>query len=354
MKTLLPILAAAILVSGCVGTATYKKSQEEADVWKGKARGLQAEAAARGAELEGVKKDLQAARAQVATLQEEKAASTDSWNRLEKDLRGKLASAEERLKSAEEQIGSLKGSVKDLQASSESSKSELGKKVSSLVAEKDGLAQKLAQSQSFAATLRAAKDGEISDLTRQLGLALDEKSKLEQAKAAAETARLDAEKAKEAEVAKVKQSFEDLASSLKSEIQAGEVKLTQLRGKLTVQLVDKILFDSGSDDIKPAGRKVLARIGRLLNEVQDKDLRIEGHTDDVPISDELRARFASNWELSTARATAVARYLQDAAKVDPKRLVAAGYGEHRPVASNDKPETRALNRRIEIVLVAHE
>ena len=119
-------------------------------------------------------------------------------------------------------------------------------------------------------------------------------------------------------------------------------------------MVDKILFDSGSADIKASGRKVLLRLGKLLNDFKERDLRIEGHTDNVPIKEDLRPIWATNWELSTARATAVARYLQDAAKVDPARLVAAGYGEYRPVASNDKPETRALNRRIEIVLVARE
>ena len=319
-----------------MSSGTLKKAQADADTWKGRATGLERELGAREAELDGLKKDLEAAKADAASAKSEKFAATEAWTRVEADLRSRLAAAEEKLRSAESQIESLKASVKDLQASSESSQSQLTKKVAALIAEKDGLAQKLAEN------------------TQKLNAAIEEKTQLQQAKSAAEAAKAETEKAKEAELGKLRQSYEDLAANLKSEISAGEVKLTQLKGKLTVQLVDKILFDSGSDEIKPQGRKVLARIGKLLNEVPDRDMRIEGHTDNVPISDELRSRFASNWELSTARATAVARYLQEAARVDPMRLIAAGYGEYRPVASNDRTDTRALNRRIEIVLVARE
>jgi chemotaxis protein MotB len=156
------------------------------------------------------------------------------------------------------------------------------------------------------------------------------------------------------ELVKVKQSYEDLAVGLKSEIAAGEIKITQLKGRLTVNMVDRILFDSGEASVKPNGRKILEKVGSLLNNVQDKDIRIEGHTDNKPIGGELRSKYPSNWELSTARATAVARYLQDHVKVDPKRLVSAGYGEFHPVSLNDTTEGRALNRRIEIVLVARD
>ncbi|MBI5199974.1 MAG: OmpA family protein [Elusimicrobia bacterium] len=352
-RVALPLLLAAVF-SGCVSTGTLQKAQADADTWKGRAAGLERDLTAREGELEGIKKELEAAKADAAAARSEKSAATEAWTRVESDLRTRLAAAEEKLKSAESQIESLKASVKDLRASSESSQDQLTKKVSALVAEKDALAQKLAEAQKETASLRASKDAQLADVTQKLNAAIEEKTTLQAAKDSAEAARLEVEKAKEAEVSSLKKSYEDLAANLKSEIQAGEVKLTQLKGKLAVQLVDKILFDSGSDEIKPLGRKVLARIGKLLNEVPSRDIRIEGHTDNVPISDELRSRFASNWELSTARATAVARYLQEAAKVDPKRLVAAGYGEYRPVASNDRNDTRALNRRIEIALVARD
>ena len=104
----------------------------------------------------------------------------------------------------------------------------------------------------------------------------------------------------------------------------------------------------------PAGKKILENVGKVLSGIADKDIRIEGHTDNVPIGGDLKNKYPTNWELSVARATAVARYLQDNAKIDPKCLIVAGFGEYRPMSPNDTPEHRTLNRRIEIVLVAKE
>jgi chemotaxis protein MotB len=91
-------------------------------------------------------------------------------------------------------------------------------------------------------------------------------------------------------------------------------------------------------------------VGGVLKTVTDKQIRIEGYTDSVPISGALQSKFPSNWELSTRRATTVLRYLQDSAGIDGKYLSAVGYGPHRPVAANDTEQGRSENRRIEIVL----
>jgi chemotaxis protein MotB len=91
-------------------------------------------------------------------------------------------------------------------------------------------------------------------------------------------------------------------------------------------------------------------VADALRNVQGKVIRVEGHTDNVPASG---SAFASNWELSSARALAVVRFLQEQG-VDPTKLAAAGYGEFQPIGSNDTPEGRSLNRRIEIVLVNAE
>ena len=96
--------------------------------------------------------------------------------------------------------------------------------------------------------------------------------------------------------------------------------------------------------------KVLQQVGDVLSKVSDKQIRIEGHTDNVPISTKLQSRFKTNWELSTARATTVVRHLIEKGGVDRQHLSAVGYAETRPVASNDSEEGRASNRRIEIVL----
>lgn len=156
---------------------------------------------------------------------------------------------------------------------------------------------------------------------------------------------------RERRLAEATATYDRLVADLKGEIAEGQVRITQLRDRLTVQLVDRILFDSGSIAINPRGREVLRKVAEVLRSVSDKRVQIEGHTDNVPISAALQSRFPTNWELSAARATAVARFLQDQGGLDPTRLAATGFGEHHPVASNDTPEGRAQNRRIEIVLV---
>lgn len=187
------------------------------------------------------------------------------------------------------------------------------------------------------------KERENAQLQKQLDALAQQKAALDEAT-----------KAKEAEIARLKGTYDQLVDSLKGEISKGEIQVTQLKGKLSVNLVEKILFNSGQAQIKESGMEVLDRIGEILKKIQDKDIRIEGHTDNVPLGRKLRERYPTNWELSTARATNMVRYLQEKVGVDPHHLIAVGYGEYRPVASNDTEEGRTQNRRIEIALVASE
>jgi chemotaxis protein MotB len=143
--------------------------------------------------------------------------------------------------------------------------------------------------------------------------------------------------------------YESLAHSLKQEISEGKIQLSELQGRMTVQLKDKILFASGSARVNKEGQEALVKIAGALKGVHGRIIRVEGHTDDVPT--DKGGPFPSNWELSLARAMAVVRALQDAG-VDPTVLSAAGYGQYQPIAPNDSPENRSLNRRIEIVLAA--
>lgn len=160
--------------------------------------------------------------------------------------------------------------------------------------------------------------------------------------------------AREARIAQMKSTYDELVQKMETEIQRGEITISELQGKLTVNMVDRILFDSGKADIKPAGLEVLKRVGDILKEVADKDIRVEGHTDNVPISPRLQQSFPSNWELSTARATNVVHFLQDRIGIAGERLSACGFSQYSPVAANDTPEGRAQNRRIQIELVPLE
>jgi chemotaxis protein MotB len=175
-----------------------------------------------------------------------------------------------------------------------------------------------------------------------------ESEKTELAAAKAELAK-DVE-AKTGELAQLKGTYDKLEDKMKDEIAKGDIRLSQSGGRLRVDLVDKILFDSGEAQISKRGEGVLARVGAVLAAMEDKQIQVSGHTDKTPISDKLAAQFPTNWELSVARATTVVRFLQEKANVAPERMVASGYGEFHPIASNKNAAGRARNRRIEILL----
>jgi chemotaxis protein MotB len=95
---------------------------------------------------------------------------------------------------------------------------------------------------------------------------------------------------------------------------------------------------------------VLARVGAVLAQIDDKQIQVSGHTDNLPLGEKLTATFPTNWELSAARAVTVVRFLSEKAGVPPQRMVASGYGEWSPIATNKSGSGRARNRRIEILL----
>jgi len=158
-----------------------------------------------------------------------------------------------------------------------------------------------------------------------------------------------AEKAEQLE--KATQTYQDLQKKLEREIQDGQIQLTEMKNRLTMTLVDKILFASGSADVSKEGKKVLDKVITILKDIKDKRIQVEGHTDNVRIYSAIKTKYPTNWELSTARATQVTRYLQEEGGIDPKLLSATGYSEYQPVASNDTDEDKSKNRRIEIVLL---
>lgn len=149
--------------------------------------------------------------------------------------------------------------------------------------------------------------------------------------------------------AREKRAFYDsVTRDLRREIAAGRMKIGEYGGVIIVEVSDDLLFESGKVQIRPEGGTVLQKFARAVAS-SDRTIRVVGHTDNEAL--QAGAAFASNWELSTARATAVVRLLQDQAGLDPKRLLAAGRGEWKPVASNATAQGRQANRRITLSLV---
>jgi len=154
---------------------------------------------------------------------------------------------------------------------------------------------------------------------------------------------------KEEELSELEKAKQLLEEKLKQEIDDKSVRLEMAQKGLAIIFLTEVLFDSGKADIKSEAFSSLDKIaGVLKDNVEDRNIGIEGHTDNEPIK---HSKWKSNWELSTSRATSVLHYLVDTRDINPKRVAAIGYGEYRPVASNDTIEGKRQNRRVEIVIL---
>jgi chemotaxis protein MotB len=210
------------------------------------------------------------------------------------------------------------------------------------------------EAQSRVAILEAARQdlqGRVDSLSNE-NTELSARLEAERERAAALEQQLqEAREAEQARLARVQTDYSDLVAALQSEIADKVIALKQANERLTVTIVDRVLFPSGQATLTPEGRRVMTRVGSVLARVADRGILVEGHTDDVPIGPALRERFPSNWELSAARATEVVRFLARDAGVAPERLRAAGRADTEPAASNATEDGRRQNRRIEIILL---
>ena len=148
----------------------------------------------------------------------------------------------------------------------------------------------------------------------------------------------------EHELATLMNDLKKLAEQEKIESQ---VLVSRLPRGLAMRLNDRALFDLGAADVSDGAEKLLRNIGDIIAKTHYQ-IRIEGHTDDLPIQ---TLRYPSNWELSTARAVNVLRFLQKHSRIAPTRLSAVGFGQYQPLYPNDTPANRARNRRVEIIFI---
>ena len=297
----------AMAVGGCVSTETHTKALTELEAAEKKSAQLQQQLVGLQQNLDQEAAQRKAAEQQAAELAKEREALAARSS----ELNSELGNVHGQITDLEQKLASGSASAKDEIAKLQKQASELEANATRIAKEREQLRQEQSQ---LAATLeqeRLAKEEEIKRLTR---------------------------------------TQEELSKSLQDEIAKGNITIQQVRDRLTINMVDRVLFDSGQAQVKPAGVKVLKQVGDVLNKITDKQIRIEGHTDNVPISTKLQDRFKTNWELSTARATTVVRYLIDQGGVDRQYLSAVGYADTHPIASNDSDEGRSSNRRIEIVL----
>ncbi|GJL67762.1 MAG: hypothetical protein NPIRA06_03970 [Nitrospirales bacterium] len=160
----------------------------------------------------------------------------------------------------------------------------------------------------------------------------------------------------EAQLAKVKYEVFTVGEEIDRITKALEDKfgkslvVTQHHDRLVLTMLGQILFESGEADLTPLGLTIMKQVGQVLVTLPGKSIQVEGHTDNHRIYGQLQKQYPTNWELSTARATTVLRYLIEQTGMNPNQFSATGYADRRPVMTNETEEGRAQNRRVEIVL----
>ncbi len=165
-----------------------------------------------------------------------------------------------------------------------------------------------------------------------------------------------AREAQEAQLARVRGEVQTVAREIDRITKALEDKfgkslvVTQHQDRLVLTMLGQILFASGDAHLTPLGLDIMKQIGEVLATLPNKSIQVEGHTDNDPILGRLQQRYPTNWELSTARATTVLRYLIEQTGMNPQDFSATGYADTRPAVTNNSKEGRAQNRRVEIVL----
>ncbi len=263
-----------------------------------------------------------------------------------------LADTHDRLETALREVELQRASITALQAdlaAANGRADQLDALARDLTARNAGLLGRLGELQGMLAELSeksAADRARKSELEGRLE-SLQQSAKEAEAQAAEARARLEALQAEKAKLEEKTAAYDALVESLKGEIASGQVTITELSGKLTVNLSNAILFDSGSAQLRPDGVAALQKVAGVLAKVTDREIRVEGHTDNVPVK--ASASYADNWALSALRASTVTSLLVQSG-VDPKNVSVVGFGEHHPVQPNDSEQGRAANRRTEIVL----
>ena len=188
---------------------------------------------------------------------------------------------------------------------------------------------------------------ENADLKKQVG-------ELEQVKKDYSDKLASSEQQSKQEQARLREEMEqlriDLSLKLEKQISENNALVQKVEGLTVITLGESAMFGSGLADLTTGGSDTISKIASTLSDYPGYHIRIEGHTDDRPVGKTLKTKFASNWELSTARATAVIRFMIYGLQVDPQRLSATGFAQYRPASENDTKEGRAMNRRIRVVI----
>ncbi|PJZ69471.1 endoflagellar motor protein [Leptospira perolatii] len=281
---------------------------------------------------------------------------TDNFSKEKVNLEGKIRSLEELLASEksfrqkdkdlyEDQLKGLENQIAVLKAKSSNKEKELleesekqSRKFQDIIADlKSELEKEKLSCIKKNDDLKKEYEAKIAGLESRINSLNDEIAKLERLS-----------ESQKQELNRLADQANELESKLTDEIKKGQIRVKRFHNRLVINIDDQISFDSGSAELKKQIMPALDKIKEILASYPGNLIIIEGHTDNVPIRTK---KFQDNWQLSSERGLSVLRYLLENKSLDSRNFSVAGYGEHQPIVSNDTPENRSLNRRVDIVVV---
>lgn len=283
---------------------------------------------------------------------DEQVALADKYKAEKNDCNDKLNSANATIDDLNRQIASLDEAIKQLKGGNAALDEKL-KKISQLKSESDAICEKVKQQLDALANSSASeKDKLMKQLADKEKELMDKEQQLN--KLAAELNARDMKvRDLESLIARKDSAVQALKKKMLDALKgfgAGDLTVYEKDGKIYVALSDKLLFTTGSYTVEPRGKDALKKIAEVLNKQADITIMVEGHTDNKPYISSTTGPVNSNWDLSVMRASSVTKLLVDDNKLDAKRVTPAGRGQYYPIESNETPEGRSKNRRIDIVL----
>jgi len=375
MKRKLLLVIITLIVSSFVLVPTLiyagggaKKLQAELDECKGNVQELQAE-------NEKLKQEKSNLESEVSSLKVEKSQLESQIESLKQEIAAKeqeiealraeapepsiiAKTVEEKIQEKEAEIVQLKQREQELQKNVqevtyelESTKRKLTRTEQQLSFTSERLKkaeQKLKEAEDKIAELEnktAMLEEEKETLTKTINTIKAEKQEIEEALMAYEEIERRSQELMDIALEKIKEI-------LSEEIAAGKVKLYKSTYGIILDITGEYMFDTGKVNINPGGKLILAKIAKLLNDLEGYMIGVIGNADNKPIvTPSLKKRFPTNWELSAFRGAVVVRYLIEKGNISPTRVIAMGFGEYHPVDDNSTPEGRGNNRRVDLVLI---
>lgn len=338
-NTLLSAVACTIVV-GCVSQQSHERALQEYE--KNQESTI--------AELERLQQAVEAKQAEVLQLQETNIALEHTVDVQDQMKEEQLAAVQQEVEALYTQIRKLVNSEGTVSLSDPLFGGEpvdFHDLTAALTKVRSGLDDQISQ-MSHLREQNGHLEKELSALETRLKEVERLKHELELVKKAREAQEAQLEKVKY-EVLTVGEEIDRITKALEDKF-GNSLVVTQHQDRLVLTMLGQVLFESGEAELTPLGLKIMKQVGQVLATVPGKNIQVEGHTDNHRIYGQLQKQYPTNWELSTARATTVLRYLIEQTGMDPKQFSATGYADMRPVMTNETEEGRAQNRRVEIVL----